>query len=106
MQLPLKACIYQNNYQITEMEQIPKILQAINHITYASKKGVTISGIHRISQKKKSTTNYDKTSLREIICEIHQNGKTDGKLKTVNPNYDEKSFPEKPFDIYRQNSND
>ena len=57
-------------------------------------------------KKKKSTTNYDKTSLGEIICEIHQNGKTDGKLKTVNPNYDEKSFPEKPFDIYRQNSND
>ena len=93
----MKARIYQNNYQITEMEQ--KILKAINHITYASKKGVTTSGIHRILQKK-STTNYDKASLGEIICKTQQNDKTNGKLKTVNPNYDEKSFLGEPFDIH------
>ena len=93
----MKSRIFQNNYQITEMEQ--KILKAINHIPYASKKGVTKSGIHRILQKK-SITNYGKSSLGEIICETQQNDKTDGKLKTVNPNYDEKSFLGEPFDIH------
>ena len=38
-----------SNYQITEMEQ--QILKAMNHIKYASKKGVTISGIQRFLKK-------------------------------------------------------
>ena len=73
------------------MEQ--QILKAINHIKYVSKKGVTISGIQRFL-KKKSTTTFDETSLGEIICKMQQNGKIDGKLKIMNPIYDDKNFAE------------
>ena len=78
------------------MEQ--QILKAINHIKYVSKKGVTISGIQRFL-KKKSTTTFDETSLGEIICEMQQNGKTDGKFKIMNPIYDDKNFTEDPRKI-------
>ena len=64
---------------MTEMEQ--QILKAINYIKYVSKKGVTISGIQRFL-KKKSTITFDETSSGEIICEMQQNGKIDGKFKT------------------------
>ena len=91
-QSSLKLRIFQkSNYQITEMEQ--QILKAINHIRYVSRKGVTISGIQRFL-KKKSTTAFDETSLGEIICKMQQNGKIDGKLKIMNPIYDDKNFAE------------
>ena len=77
------------------MEQ--QILKAINHIKYVSKKGVTISRIQRfLKKKKKSTTTFDETSVGEIICEMQQNGKIDGKFKIINPIYDDKNFPEDP----------
>ena len=79
------------------MEQ--QILKAINHIKYVSKKGVTISGIQRFL-KKKSTTTFDETSLGEIICEMQQNGKIDGKFKIMNPIYDDKNFAEDPREIH------
>ena len=41
---------------------------------------MTVSGIQRFLQKK-STTTFDKTSAGEIICEVQQNGKIDGKIK-------------------------
>ena len=74
-------------------------MKAINHIKYVSKKGVTISGIQRFL-KKKSTTTFDETSLGEIICEMQQNGKIDGKFKIMNPIYDDKNFAEDPLEIY------
>ena len=79
------------------MEQ--QILKAINHIRYVSRKGVTISGIQRFL-KKKSTTAFDETSLGEIIGKIQQNGKTDDKLKIMNPIYDNKKFAEDPPEIH------
>ena len=85
-----------NNYQTTEMEQ--QILKVINHIKYVSKKGVTISGIQRFL-KKKSTTTFDETSVREIICEMQQNGKIDGKFKIINLIYDDKNFAEDHLEI-------
>ena len=88
-----------SNYQFTEMEQ--QILKAINHIKYVSKKGVTISGIQRFL-KKKSTTTFDETSLGEIICEMQQNGKIDGKFKIMNPIYDDNSFAEDSLEIHRK----
>ena len=78
------------------MEQ--QILKAINHIKYVSEKGVTISGIQRFL--KKSTTTFDETSLREIICEMQQNGRIDSKFKIMNPNYDNKSFAEDALKIH------
>ena len=86
-----------SNYEFTEMEQ--QILKAINHIKYVSKKGVTISGIQRFL-KKKSTTTFEETSLGEIICEMQQNGKIDGKFKIMNPIYDDKNFTEDPRKIH------
>ena len=85
------------NYQITEMEQ--QILKTINHVKYVSKKGVTISAIRRFLEKK-STTTFDETSLGEIICEMQQNGKIDGKFKIMNPIYDDKNFAEDPREIH------
>ena len=64
------------------MEQ--QILKAIDHTKYVNKKGVTIFGIQR-SLTKKSTTTFDEISVREISCELQQNGKTDGKFKIINP---------------------
>ena len=84
------------NYQFTEIEQ--QILKAINHIKYVSKKGVTISGIQRFL-KKKSTTTFDETSLREIMCEMQQNSKIDGKFKIMKPIYDDKNFAEDSLEI-------
>ena len=78
------------------MEQI---LKAINHIKYLSKKVVTITSIQRFL-KKKSTTTFDETSLGEIICEMQQNGKIDGKFKIMNPIYDDKNFAEDPLEIH------
>ena len=74
------------------MEQ--QILKAINHI-----KVVTISGIQRFL-KEKSTTTFDETALGEIICEMQQNGKIDGKFKIMNPIYDDKNFAEDPLEIH------
>ena len=103
-QSSLKLCTFQkNNYQTTEMEQ--QILKAINHIKYVSKKGVTISGIQRFL-KKKSTTTFDETSVGEIICEMQQNGKIDGKFKIINPIYDDKNFPEDPLEIHSKTCSD
>ena len=85
------------------MEQ--QILKAINHIKYVSKKGVTISGIQRFL-KKKSTTTFDETSVGEIICEMQQNGKIDGKFKIINPIYDDKNFPEDPLEIHSKTCSD
>ena len=87
------------NYQITEMEQ--QILKTINHVKYVSKKGVTISAIRRFLEKK-STTTFDETSLGEIICEMQQNGKIDGKFKIMNPIYDDNSFAEDSLEIHRK----
>ena len=87
------------NYQITEMEQ--QILKTINHVKYVSKKGVTISAIQRFLEKK-STTTFDETSLGEIICEMQQNGKIDGKFKIMNPIYDDNSFAEDSLEIHRK----
>ena len=85
------------------MEQ--QILRAINHIKYVRKKGVTISSIQRFL-KKKSATTFEETSLGEIICELQQNGKIDGKFKTMNPIHDDENFAEDPFVIYPKTSND
>ena len=85
------------------MEQ--QVLKAINHIKYVSKKGVTISGIQRFL-KKKSTTTFDETSVGEIICEMQQNGKIDGKFKIINPIYDDKNFAEDPLEIHPKTCND
>ena len=62
------------------MEQ--QILKVINHIKYVNKKGVIHSRYTKILEK--NTTTFDKTSLGEIICEMQQNGKIDGKFKIVN----------------------
>ena len=97
-QSPLTLNIFQkSHYQITEMEQ--QILKAINHIKYVSKKGATISGIQKFL-KKKSTTTFDETSLGEIISEMQQNGKIDGKFKIINPIHDDKNFAEDPLEFY------
>ena len=66
-----------SNSHITEMEQ--QILKAINDIKYVSKTGVTRTSIQRFL-KKKSTTTFDETSLGEIMCEMHQNGKINDKF--------------------------
>ena len=81
------------------MEQ--RILKAINHIKYVSKKGVTIFGIQRFWK-----TTFDGTSLGEVICEMQQNGKLDGKFKIINPIYDDKNFAEDPPEIYPKTCND
>ena len=85
------------------MEQ--QILKAINHIKYVSKKGVTISGVQTFL-KKKSTATFDETSVGEIICEMQQNGKNDGKFKIKNPIYDGKNFAEDPLKIHPKTCND
>ena len=50
--------------------------------------------------KKKSTTTFDETSLGEIISEVQQNGKIDGKFKIINPIHDDKNFAEDPLEFY------
>ena len=91
-----------NNYQTTEMEQ--QMLRAVNHIKYVSKKGVTISSIQRFL-KKISTTTFDETCVGEIICEMQQNGKIDGKFKIINPIYADKNFAEDPLEIHSKTYN-
>ena len=54
-----------------------------------------ISGIQRFFLKK-STTTFDETSVKEIICEMQQNDKIDGKFKIINPIYDDKIFAKTP----------
>ena len=84
---------------------VQQILQAINHIKYVSKKGVTISGIQRFL-KKIYTNTFDETSLGEIICEMQQNSKFDGKFKIINSIYDDKNFAEDPLGIHPKTCND
>ena len=85
------------------MEQ--QILKAINHIKYVSKKGVTTSGIQKFL-KNKSTITFDETSLGEIICEMQQNDKIEGKLKIVNCIYDDKNFVEDSLEIHPKTFHD
>ena len=66
---------------------------------------MTISGIQKLLKKKSSTT-FDETSLREIIWEMQQNGKIDGICKIINPIYDDKNFAEDPRKIHPKTCND
>ena len=56
--------------------------------------------------KKKSTATLGETSLGEIIREMQQNGKIDGKFKFINPIYDDKNFAEDPLEIHPKTCND
>ena len=38
--------------------------------------------------------------MGEIICEIQQNGKIDGKFKFMNPIHNDKDFVEDPLEIH------
>ena len=44
--------------------------------------------------------------MGEIICEMQQNGKIDGKFKIINPIYDDKNFAEDPLEIHSKICND
>ena len=40
------------------------------------------------------------------MCEMQQNGKIDGKFKSINPIYDDKNFAEDPLEIHPKTCND
>ena len=44
--------------------------------------------------------------MGEIICEIQQNSKIDGKFKVINSIYDDKNFAEDPLEIHPKTCND
>ena len=56
--------------------------------------------------EKKSTTTLGGTSLGELIYEMQQKDKINGKFKIINPIYDDKKFAENPLKLHPKACND
>ena len=54
----------------------------------------------QVKKSDHTTTTFDETSLRDIICEMQQNSKIYSKFKIVTPIYNDKRFAEGPIEIY------